>query len=294
MSTSGPVRPPAMSNAEIASAFREAARLLELQGAGTFRVDAYGKAAAEIEAMPGQLAAIAAGGTEALEALPHIGPGLASAILEMLGTGRWSQLERLRGTSDPEALFRMLPGVGPALARSIHEHLDCSTLEALETAAHDGRLAAVPGIGPRRAAAILMSLSAMLNRKRPASMPASAGRTHAPLVDLLLDVDREYREKARSGALRLIAPRRFNPEGKAWLPILHTERGPWHFTVLFSNTARAHDLKKTDDWVVIYHSAGGGPEGQCTVVTETSGPRRGLRVVRGREWECPMLPDHFL
>ena len=46
--------------------------------------------------------------------------------------------------SDPEALFQMIPGVGPALARSIHEHIDCSTLEALEAAAHDGRLAAVP------------------------------------------------------------------------------------------------------------------------------------------------------
>lgn len=48
------------------------------------------------------------------------------------------------------------------------------------------------------------------------------------------------------------APRRFNPKGKAWLPILHTQRGPWHFTALYSNTARAHDLKKTGDWVVLY------------------------------------------
>ena len=286
MSSPRPGGPFAMSNAEIASAFREAAGLLRLQGAGSFRIDAYEKAAAEIEAMPGELASIAAGGAEALDALPHIGRGLASAILEMLGTGRWSQLDRLRGTSDPEALFQMIPGVGPALAKSMHEHVDCSTLEALEVAAHDGRLAAVPGIGPRRAAAILMSLSAILNRKRPPGFPAAASRAHEPPADLLLDVDREYREKAKSGELRLIAPKRFNPEGKAWLPILHTERGPWHFTVLFSNTARAHDLKKTDDWVVIFYSAEHHAEGQCTVVTETSGARRGKRVVRGREREC--------
>jgi hypothetical protein len=239
--------------------------------------------------MPEEVAAIAAGGNEALEALPHIGRGLAGAILEMLGTGRWSQLERLRGTSDPEALFQVIPGVGPALARSIHEHVDCSTLEALEAAAHDGRLAAVPGIGPRRAAAILMSLSAILNRKRPASVTAAGSSAHEPPVDLLLDVDREYREKAKSGELRLIAPRRFNPEGKAWLPILHTERGPWHFTTLFSNTLRAHDLKKTDDWVVIFCSAANHAESQCTVVTETSGPQRGKRVVRGRERECTTI-----
>ena len=51
-----------------------------------------------------------------------------------------------------------------------------------------------------------------------------------PGVDLLLDVDREYRRKAESGALPKIMPRRFNPSGEAWLPILHTERGDWHFT----------------------------------------------------------------
>jgi hypothetical protein len=281
-----------MSNAEIAAAFREAAGLLRLQGASTFRAAAYEKAAAEIEAMPKGLDAVAAGGTEALEALPHIGRGLAAAILEMLGTGRWSQLERLRGSADPEALFQLIPGVGPAMARRIHDHLDCVTLEALEIAAHDGRLASVPGIGPRRAAAILMGLASLLNRRRPLNAPPLQ-RTHGePPVNLLLDVDREYREKAKAGMLQMIAPKRFNPEGRTWLPILHTERGSWHFTALFSNTARAHELQKTDDWVVIYHSAGGGPEDQCTVVTETSGPRRGLRVVRGRERECPMPPDH--
>lgn len=59
-----------------------------------------------------------------------------------------------------------------------------------------------------------------------------------PGVEVLLDIDREYRDKARAGALRMIAPRRMNPDGKAWLPVLHTRFGPWHFTALFSNTGR--------------------------------------------------------
>jgi DNA polymerase (family 10) len=276
----------AMSNAEIAAALREAAGLLRAQGAGTFRVAAYEKAADTVEALPQSVASLAAGGIEALDGLPHIGRNLASAILEMLATGRWVQLERLRGASDPEALLRVVPGVGPMLARRIHDHLDCGTLEALETAAHDGRLAAVPGIGPRRAAAIMLGVSGLLNRKRPVGL----GAAPVPPVATLLDVDREYREKAVTGALRLIAPKRFNPEGKAWLPVLHTERGPWHFTALYSNTARAHDLNKTGDWVVIFYSTDSRPEGQCTVVTETTGPRRGLRVVRGREPETPRAP----
>ena len=67
--------------------------------------------------------------------------------------------------------------------------------------------------------------------------------------------------------------------------MLHTERGAWSFTALFSNTARAHELGTTDDWVVIFFERD-GLEGQCTVVTERTGPRAGERVVRGREDEA--------
>ena len=49
-----------------------------------------------------------------------------------------------------------------------------------------------------------------------------------------------------------------NPEGKAWLPVLRTRFGPWHFTALFSNTERAHELHRIFDWVVIFYS---DPEG---------------------------------
>ena len=103
---------------------------------------------------------------------------------------------------------------------------------------------------------------------------------------MLLDVDREYREKASAGRLEKIAPRRFNPKGEAWLPILHAHRDAWHFTVLYSNTARAHDLGRVFDWVVMYFHTDDEPEGQCTVVTETRGELIGRRVVRGREAEC--------
>ena len=73
---------------------------------------------------------------------------------------------------------------------------------------------------------------------------------------MILDVDREYRERASAGDLKLIAPKRFNPKGEAWLPILHTERGPWHFTAApYSNTARAHELGKTADWVIVFYAS---------------------------------------
>lgn len=95
-----------------------------------------------------------------------------------------------------------------------------------------------------------------------------------------------HRKKAAAGSLRTIAPRRFNPRGEAWLPVLHAEQGGWHFTALYSNTARAHELGRTRDWVVIYYYDGEHVEAQCTVVTEARGALAGRRVVRGREQEC--------
>ena len=106
-----------------------------------------------------------------------------------------------------------------------------------------------------------------------------------PSVAELLSVDREYRRKARAGALPCIAPRRFNPSQEAWLPILHTERNGRPYTALFSNTERAHRLGRTRDWVVLYFEVGRDKH-QCTVVTEYQIPLRGRRVVRGRELEC--------
>ena len=57
---------------------------------------------------------------------------------------------------------------------------------------------------------------------------------------------------------------------------------------LFSNTARAHQLGKTDDWVVIYGD-GDADERQYTVITATRGELGGQRIVRGREEECAAL-----
>jgi hypothetical protein len=109
-----------------------------------------------------------------------------------------------------------------------------------------------------------------------------------PSTAELLDVDREYRERAGRGELRTIAPLRFNPGRESWLPILHTTRGDRHYTALFSNTARAHQLDRTEDWVVIYCDGGAG-ELRFTAVTATAGPLAGRRVVRGREGDCLRL-----
>jgi putative hydrolase len=153
-------------------------------------------------------------------------------------------------------------------------------------AAADGRLVEVPGFGPRRLRAVGETLATRLGRR---SRSRRSSRRSLPPVEELLGVDREYREKSASGELTRIAPLRFNPDRKAWLPILHTARGSRHYTALFSNTERAHALSKTGDWVVLFYGEDDTAEGQATVVTEYRGPLRGLRVVRGREAECARL-----
>ncbi len=284
-------------NAACAEKLREAAALLEAQGANPFRVAAYRRAADTLRSLPGDIGlVIEQEGAEGLEALPGIGRGIARALVEMWRTGRWVQLERLRGSADPVQLFTLLPGLGHRLAERIHDDLHVDTLEALEIAAHDGRLEQVAGVGPRRAAAIRASLQVMLSRGRArhgvaagsttVSNAASLAATAQPPVAELLAVDRQYREKAARGDLPTIAPRRFNPAGEAWLPVLHLTRGGWHYTALYSNTALAHELDRTRDWVVVFFYDDDHVEGQHTIVTETHGPLTGRRVVRGREAEC--------
>jgi DNA polymerase (family X) len=280
-------------NRRVADRLREAAALLHAQGASPYRANAYRSAAESIGRMPRDVLDIyAAEGVKGLDAIPHVGLGIAAAVAEMLTSGRWAQLERLRGSIDPATLFRSVPGMGPELARRIHEQLHIDSLEALEAAANDGRLDRVPGIGERRVAGWRAYLAEALGRggARP---PGHEVRDEPAIADFL-EVDREYRDKAARGELKTIAPRRFNPEGRSRLPVLHARRGRWHFTALYSNTALAHQLGRTRDWVVVYFYDGDHVERQHTIVTEPRGELAGRRVVRGREGEChdfyhPML-----
>jgi len=285
---------PAVNNATVAQALAEMAALLEAQGDNPYRVVAYRRASETVAQLGSSLREIhRSGGVAALDALPGVGQRIAAAIVEMLETGHWQPLERLRGGSDPEALFRTIPGVGPDLAMRLHEALGVDTLEALEAlealegAARAGRLETVEGIGSRRAAAIGAALTQRLDRGRNRRRGLSRGLPGAePPVALLLQVDREYRAAAEADRLPKIAPKRFNPENRAWLPVLHTDKSGWHFTALYSNTARAHELGRTHDWVVIFAEDEAHHEHPCTVVTAGRGALVGQRVVRGRELEC--------
>jgi len=166
------------------------------------------------------------------------------------------------------AALKGIPGVGERLAGLIEEYVNSGRVELLESLRKE--------VKPEDLGKV--------NASKKDHPPASES---APLVSvpLILGIDSEYREKAAAGKLKRIAPKLLNPGKKAWLPILAASRKGWKFTVMFSNTATAHNLGKTGDWVVVYYESG-RRENQCTVVTEARGPLKGKRVIRGREAEC--------
>lgn len=281
---------PPLTNEQIAAEFDEVAELLESHGANPFRIRAYRNAAESIRKLDVSLVdLIESGGMDALIQLPGIGRSLAHTLEQLAHSGRLPMLERLRGESAPERLFTTVANIGPLLAQRIHEQLGIETLLELSAAARDGRLARVRGMGAKRVQAVREALAGRFRLVSSPSAMASVrhepARDDAPPVAELLDVDREYRQLARQGKLPRVAPRRFNPTNDAWLPVLHTERQGRHYTVLYSNTARAHELGTTRDWVVIC-ADGDEHSGNWTAITAGYGPVRGRRVIRGREDEC--------
>lgn len=280
----------APTNDAIAARFERIAELLDAQQANSYRVNAYRSAAATLHELHVPVARIfQLEGLSGLRKLPGIGDSLSRSIAQLIGTGSLGLLDQLQGEVAAEQVLGTVAGIGPRLASRIHEQLGIENLRDLYAASVDGRLSSVAGFGQTRVRAVRETLQSRLPRMpQTRYMGADKSMPNMPKADELLDVDAEYRNKAEHGDLLKIAPRRFNPSNTAWLPILHTERHGNHYTVVFSNTSRAHELNMTRDWVVIYRDEVSGG-GQWTVVTQPQGKLAGKRVVRGRERECELM-----
>jgi Holliday junction resolvasome RuvABC DNA-binding subunit len=266
-------RPNTCPNLDIAGRLDEVATIFAEQGANRFRVQAYRKAGNVLRRLRHSVAEIfQREGIEGVEKIPGVGASIARAIRDILLHGRLAMLDRLRGESEAIAILASVPGIGRKLARRFHDELRIETLEELEVAAHDGRIQNFPGIGAKRLAGIRDSLAQRLGRIRRMAIAPHPRRL--PPVAELLDVDREYREKAAAGKLTQIAPR-------------------CHYTALFSNTAHAHELGKTRDWVVLF-SDNGDTEHRFTVITSEFSWLQGERIVAGREAESEKYYDRAL
>jgi predicted flap endonuclease-1-like 5' DNA nuclease len=264
-----------MNNREIAARLRAYAGELELVDGNLFRVRAYRQAAAVVDALPRPLTeTVAERGLTGLEEIPGIGPHLAFTLEGLVRDGEFRSLSRNEGGTAPAHRLTSVPGIGPRLARRLHEELGISNLSELDEAARDGRLHAV-GVGDKRLRGILDALAVRLG-------PARCGPTVVgePDVADFLHVDEEFREWAQSRREAQTGRRRSSER----FPTLTIERNGWRFQAHTAESALAHRMHARHDWVEI-EFARDQRQGQRTVVTENRGCLRGQRVVRGRESE---------
>ncbi len=275
-----------VENRAIADRLEEIGTLLAEQQASEFRVRAYRDAAETVRTLASPLRVILQhDGLAGLIAIPTIGQSIARLIDQDLRLGRMPLLDRLRGEVSAEQYFTSLPGIGPQLSQRIHEYFHVETLPELAAVVEQGRLDRVPGIGRKRSRAIRDSLAQRLQHKNAPKTALFPETDRSVSVSEILGIDDQYRRLAGQGKLPKIAPRKFNPGNVAWLPILHTERSGRHYSALYSNTAHAHELNATHDWVVIYRDDADA-HARWTVITSQFGTLRGRRIVRGREDEC--------
>lgn len=272
-------------NVAIAERLIEAAALLDQQGADKAPVKAYARAAEALAEHGRDVNAfLATKGFDALVAL--LGETLAAAVAEMARGGRWPLLDRLRGDSDPRALFRTVPAMGAETAKRIHDTLHIDTLAALEAAARDGRLAMVRGLGPRRIAALRAALDKRLDRVRGRSHPAAGAALSEPTAEAILAIDALYRAQVEAGRLPPLGPRHTSVPRRAGPPVLHARRGDWRFMALHADSAQARGQGRGGDWVSVFFYDGAQREGQRAVYTAPSGELAGRRAIQGREAEC--------
>jgi DNA polymerase (family 10) len=148
-----------MENVEIAAILKEVADLLEIQEANPFRVRAYRNAVRTIEAYAVPLRKLVEDEADLTE-LPAIGKGMAQNIEELVTTGGLSVLNQL-AEEIPASLIELmrLPGLGPKKARKLWNELGIETMEALEEAATEGRIADLAGFGQKTQARILEGIA---------------------------------------------------------------------------------------------------------------------------------------
>jgi len=137
-----------ITNADIAKMLSLAADLLEIKGENPFKVRAYRNASRLIENSSKDFNKLVKVGFD-LTRLPGIGNDLSTYIKEIVTTGRFSKLEKLK-KEIPIGLIDMLSieGLGPKRIKQIYEAFGVTSLDELRKYAESGELERLPGFGP--------------------------------------------------------------------------------------------------------------------------------------------------
>jgi DNA polymerase (family 10) len=202
------------TNDEIAQLFENLGALLEMKGDSAFKTRAYRRGAETIRQLTVPLAQAVHDGRK-LTGIPGIGKAISGKIHELVTTGRVQTYERAK-SEVPEGALDLLaiPGIGPKTAMLIGAKLGISTVEGVEQAAADGRLAALPRMGQRAADSILRHIQAArsMGGRTPISeaLPAAesvmaALRDSAPDIALITPAGSLRRWEETIGDVDLVA-----------------------------------------------------------------------------------------
>ena len=149
---------PLPRNAEVAEQFDLLADLLELEGAESFRVLAYRRAAERMRETSGSIAQLALDGRA--KELQGIGKTIEEKIVQVVEQGEIEALAKRRATIPAGVVqFMRLPGLGPKTAARIWRELGVTTLEELRQAAESERLRTLAGLGAKSEEKVLKALA---------------------------------------------------------------------------------------------------------------------------------------
>lgn len=177
-----------LTNAEIAEQLDAFAALLDLSGSGFYTSRAYRRAAESIRETEAPIAELVA--EDRVQELRGIGSGIATRLRELVDTGRIAELDELQRDVQPElvGLGRFL-GVGPKRMVEIGKALGVSSAEEFRTAAREGRLTSVSGIGPQTEQRLLAALEREGKPQPPKGMVLN--RARALVEEIAAGVDGE-------------------------------------------------------------------------------------------------------
>ena len=138
-----------MKNKEIASLFQRMADLLEFKDENIFKINAYRKSARILNDLTTDIEEMVRSGE--LQRMPGIGKGTAEKILEYLSTGHIAKYEEMKkGIGDDLIALLGVPSLGPKTLAMLHKEMKINSLEDLQKAVHDERMAALPGMGKKK------------------------------------------------------------------------------------------------------------------------------------------------
>lgn len=172
---------------------------MELQAENPFKVSAFRKAAAALEADERSLSEI-----EDITAIKGIGKGTAAVILELVETGKSSTLKELEAIV-PKGLVPLmkLPGLGGKKLAKLYQELTITDAESLKAACEAGKVRELAGFAAKTEEKILKELENFGTRKE--RLPIWQLEPAVLEINALLESIPEVEKFSVAGSFRRVA-----------------------------------------------------------------------------------------